>query len=111
MDNTFKATEDGKFKIDKTKAERNMFELEFLSELNNYLTEMQMSYYSKKDNAGNDYDALDIIDGVTNVKSFLIGNVIKYISRYGKKKGNNREDLLKAIHYIIYLAFYVEKKN
>lgn len=32
---------------------------------------------------------------------------IKYLWRYGKKHGNNKEDLIKAIHYII-LCFYVD---
>jgi len=31
-------------------------------------------------------------------EGFLIGNVIKYVSRYQEKGG--KEDLLKAIHYL-----------
>ena len=30
-------------------------------------------------------------------------NVLKYISRYGKKGGNNKNDLMKAIHYTMLL--------
>ena len=28
---------------------------------------------------------------------------LKYLCRYGKKNGQNRKDLLKAIHYIVLL--------
>jgi hypothetical protein len=30
-----------------------------------------------------------------------IDNSLKYLMRYGKKNGSNRDDLLKAVHYII----------
>ena len=30
---------------------------------------------------------------------------IKYIMRYGKKDGNNRKDLLKAVHYIMLMMY------
>lgn len=32
---------------------------------------------------------------------------LKYLWRYGKKGGKNKEDLLKAVHYLI-LAIYVD---
>lgn len=40
---------------------------------------------------------------------FLRGNVLKYISRFGYKEGNNKKDLLKAIHYIIWMIYYSEE--
>lgn len=38
---------------------------------------------------------------------------IKYLMRYGKKGGYNRDDLLKAMHYILMLMFYndLRKEN
>lgn len=30
---------------------------------------------------------------------------IKYLARFGKKGGNNRKDLLKAIHYIVLMMY------
>ena len=36
-------------------------------------------------------------------KNFCQANAIKYLCRYGKKLGKNRNDLLKAIHYVILL--------
>ena len=41
---------------------------------------------------------------------FTIGDIIKYASRYGKKDGRNRADLLKILHYSI-LALYVHDKE
>lgn len=34
-------------------------------------------------------------------QGFIIGNMIKYASRYGKKQGKNRKDLLKVLHYTL----------
>ena len=34
---------------------------------------------------------------------FCQANAIKYLSRYGRKSGYNRKDLLKALHYVILL--------
>lgn len=43
-------------------------------------------------------------------------NVIKYAARYGKKKGYNKEDLLKSIHYLVMMLYthdelYIEKSE
>lgn len=45
---------------------------------------------------------------MANAKSldFLVGNVVKYASRYGKKNGANKEDLYKAVHFIAMMAKY-----
>jgi len=34
---------------------------------------------------------------------FCIGNCMKYLQRYGKKNGKNRQDILKVIHYALIL--------
>jgi hypothetical protein len=34
-------------------------------------------------------------------------NALKYLWRYGKKDGSNRDDLMKAIHYIM-MCLYVD---
>ena len=36
-------------------------------------------------------------------EGFCVGNIIKYASRYGKKAGRNKLDILKIIHYAIIL--------
>ena len=42
---------------------------------------------------------------------YLKGNVVKYIQRFGKKDGNNIVDLYKAIHYVMMMAYYADKKG
>jgi hypothetical protein len=54
----------------------------------------------------NNVQSLDLIFSTDNGLGFTIGNAMKYLARFGKKKGRNREDLLKAAHYVI-LALYV----
>ncbi len=36
-------------------------------------------------------------------EGFCVGNIIKYASRYGKKHGKNKLDILKIIHYAVIL--------
>ena len=49
------------------------------------------------------YQATDMIIDAGHGEGFCIGNIMKYAMRYGKKNGYNRNDLLKAVHYIILL--------
>ena len=45
----------------------------------------------------------DLIIDSGHGEGFCIGNIIKYASRYGKKGGKNRLDILKIIHYAVIL--------
>ena len=50
-------------------------------------------------------DCKPIILGSETGLGFNIGNATKYLSRYINKSGNkarNRDDLIKAIHYILF---------
>ena len=49
------------------------------------------------------FQAMDIFRELSIDKDFCHANAIKYLLRYGKKQGNNQDDLYKAIHYIILL--------
>jgi hypothetical protein len=44
-------------------------------------------------------------------EGFCVGNVIKYIQRWGKKGGRNVDDLYKAIHYAIILLGVTETER
>jgi len=46
---------------------------------------------------------LDLLKSIGIKSDFCQANAIKYLSRYGRKNGYNRKDLLKAIHYVILL--------
>ncbi len=38
-------------------------------------------------------------------------NAVKYVMRYGKKAGYNKDDLLKALHYITLMYFFANKNE
>ena len=51
---------------------------------------------------------LDLIHSIGDSESFCRSNAIKYLSRFGKKDGKNRKDLLKVIHYAILLYHFAD---
>tara|TARA_B100000902_G_scaffold221515_1_gene210480 strand:+ start:468 stop:779 length:312 start_codon:yes stop_codon:yes gene_type:complete len=44
-------------------------------------------------------------------EGFCLGNIIKYAQRYGKKKGKNRDDILKIIHYAVILLGSIQEER
>ena len=56
------------------------------------------------------YQATDMILAAGHGEGFCIGNIMKYAMRYGKKHGNNPNDLLKIIHYAI-ISLYLNTKE
>jgi hypothetical protein len=68
-----------------------------LDELRIYIQNTYGSHY------GDQIQAQDLIRSMGMAEEFFLGNVIKYASRYGKKSGKNRDDLLKVLHYTILL--------
>tara|TARA_B100000927_G_C16219613_1_gene370925 strand:+ start:48 stop:365 length:318 start_codon:yes stop_codon:yes gene_type:complete len=61
------------------------------------------SYNQHYSTDGKGLQAMDIFRNMEIDKNFCHANAIKYLLRYGKKKGKNEEDLIKAIHYIVLL--------
>lgn len=64
-------------------------------------------HYSGNDNI----ELVDYLASIGQLEGFAISNVMKYISRYGKKNGKNKDDLLKCMHYISYLYYYNYTKS
>ena len=60
--------------------------------------------------ANGKYQATNIILDTGHEEGFYIGNIMKYAMRYGKKQGNNPNDLRKIIHYAI-IALYLQDKD
>ena len=50
----------------------------------------------------------DLLNSIGVAEHFCQGNAMKYVSRYGRKKGKNKLDLYKAIHYILLLMYFSE---
>ena len=67
---------------------------QYLDEIRDYLAGTYKAHY-----ATGEVQAFELIDSAGLAEGFTMGSVIKYASRYGKKNGHNRKDLLKIIHY------------
>ena len=65
------------------------------------LTKYVESTYSKHYSSPNGVQSMDLISSSGLGLDFCLGNVLKYASRYGKKNGANREDLMKIMHYTL----------
>lgn len=66
-----------------------------LDELFEYIKKTYGSHY------GDRVQAQDLIISSGHAEGFYIGNIIKYASRYGKKNGNDKNDLMKVLHYAV----------
>ena len=66
-----------------------------LDELHQYIRKTYGSHYGVK------IQSIDLIDSAGHSEGFYIGNIIKYASRYGKKNGHNKDDLMKVLHYTV----------
>lgn len=81
--------------MSKTKAVDYKYnEGQLLTELTSYIDSTYKEHYSL-----NKFQATEFIIDSGHGEGFCIGNVLKYAQRYGKKRGKNRADLLKVLHY------------
>jgi hypothetical protein len=80
---------------------------QIIDELYTYIKKTYGGHY------GDRVQAQDLVISSGHAEGFYIGNVIKYASRYGKKNGKNKDDLMKVLHYTV-LALnnhYIENKT
>lgn len=79
-----------------------------LLDLARYVKSTYGQHYSGKD--GEKTQVTKLIMDHSDSPDFFTGNIIKYAARYGKKKGHNKDDLLKILHYgIMLLEFHNTK--
>jgi len=74
-----------------------------LKEVRDYLSGTYQAHYTSKDSKT---QTLDLIDSIGDAEAFCRSNAIKYLSRFGKKGGKSKMDILKAIHYCILLYHF-----
>jgi hypothetical protein len=81
---------------------------DILDEIRGYVESTYNEYYvglglsDRKD--GDKTQVMDLLfANQPTALEFSRGAVIKYVTRYGKKLGYNRLDLLKAAHYILFM--------
>jgi hypothetical protein len=78
---------------------------EILRELEAYLASTYGQHYAGEDNV----QVMDLIGALGHVRSFAIGNLIKYAARLGRKLGQERADILKILHYAIFLLHFHDR--
>jgi len=74
-----------------------------LKEVQDYLSGTYNSHYTSKDSKT---QTLDLIESIGDAEAFCRSNAIKYLSRFGKKEGKSKRDILKAIHYCVLLYHF-----
>jgi hypothetical protein len=81
-----------------------------MKEIRDYLSGTYKSHYTSQESKT---QTLDLIESIGDAEAFCRSNAIKYLSRFGKKNGKSRLDILKAIHYCILLYHFsgLHKKN
>lgn len=73
---------------------------DILKEIESYLKNTYSEHYKTGDSKIECFDAwIALGDSAPTFRN----TALKYLWRYGKKNGNNKNDLLKAIHYIVLL--------
>lgn len=75
-------------------------ELTYLCELQEYVAGTYDMHYAK-----GKHQASELIIDAGYGEGFLMGNILKYWKRYGKKEGKNRQDLLKILHYALIMLY------
>lgn len=81
---------------------------EILKDLEVYLKNTYNEHYKSEDKTIECFDAWISLGEATPT---FRNTALKYLWRYGKKNGNNKNDLMKAIHYIILCLHNDHYKN
>lgn len=74
-----------------------------LKEIEQYLSSTYHSHYTSEQSKT---QTLDLIESIGDSEPFCRSNAIKYLSRFGKKNGKSKQDILKAIHYCVLLYHF-----
>jgi len=80
-------------------------EPEILADLKEYLDNTYGEHYTNGD--PENVQAFDGWIARGNSTDTFVNTAMKYLWRYGKKDGNNKKDLMKAMHYV-FMAMYVD---
>ena len=79
-----------------------------MKEIRDYLSSTYNAHYTSADSKT---QTLDLIESIGDAEAFCRSNAIKYLSRFGKKDGKSKSDLLKAIHYCTLLYHFSDLTN
>ncbi|RPG28980.1 MAG: DUF3310 domain-containing protein [Muricauda sp. TMED12] len=59
--------------------------------------------------SSSDRDVCDDWEDMGIAREAYMSNIVKYVKRFGKKEGENPKDIMKIIHYSIFLLNELEK--
>jgi len=79
-----------------------------LKEVKDYIAGTYKGHYTSQESKT---QTLDLIESIGDGEPFSRSNAIKYLSRFGKKHGKSKLDLMKAIHYCILLYHFAGLHN
>jgi hypothetical protein len=80
-----------------------------VAELKAHLDKTYSQHYKTEEHSIECFDAWIALGDSTPT---FRNTALKYLWRYGKKNGSNKEDLMKALHYVcmcLYVDHYMEK--
>ena len=81
-------------------------EPKLLKDIQEYIDKTYDQHYSK-----NKFQSTEFIIDNGHGVGFMVGNIMKYAQRYGKKGGKNKKDLMKILHYTIIALFVHDKET
>ena len=99
--NSKKPEPDFKYKSQKYQEDKS------IDDLKNYVSSTYNGHYTSDQN---NTQTLDLIQSVGDAESFCRSNAIKYLARYDKK-GQAKQDILKAMHYCLLLYYFSGQTN
>ncbi len=82
-------------------------EEKILKEVEEYIQSTYDKHYVGED----DLQIVDFWHMMGSVETTCRDAATKYLARFGRKEGKNKQDLLKAIHYIIMMIHFSELKE
>lgn len=75
-----------------------------LDEVREYILATYGEHYTG--DSSKDIQTIDFFESLGSLDTTARDNCIKYLSRFGKKDGYNKKDILKSFHYLV-MIYYI----
>jgi hypothetical protein len=82
-------------------------EQEYFKEVIEYVNTTYHEHYASGGKRQSIENTIDRGNGLP----FCIENIHKYLDRFGEKEGYNRKDILKMIHYCLFILYIVDNEK
>ena len=93
-------------KLMKTDHNFKYHEDEILKDIQEYVSRTYQGHYTGTKHEFRKVQTIDLMAARDIAPQFCQANILKYGSRYGRKDGKNKTDLLKVIHYAMLLLHF-----